>query len=391
MAMIPPYRDAPTLRPMPPHLLEELQPAARTHTPSERGYLDSYPIGDAPHHEEVQKMLVKLFFARYMSVSDDQIEAAIGHDNNPFVNRESYRQERRSLLEFEWMVIRARIFGEDGFFDKLVKHTVEKYDFEVTVYELARSECIFQQVPLNETAIDRTTREANLIEFSQAKADHISRYSLPRRQALEQAQKGLQQLKSASISQRTEYQRKTHQNLVDWATRLVNHHKAHNAPWPSTPPNHAAASCPLPYYRDLSTKAVQQFWQSLWSLDVGTNMLWEVHNVIDIPATLQHAGHIYKTAFVVFCVEAWQKCLAISSESTRLTKTLAKAGYSNVRVEMRQDRKAFYRHVGGASVKYWPREPGLDLLRISAGGPNSAKRKADVLGPALAGLKFTKK
>jgi hypothetical protein len=388
--MVPPYRDAPTLRPMPPHSLEELQPAARTHTPSERGYFESYPVSDGPHHEEFQVKLVKLFFARYMSVSDDQIETAIGHDNNPLVNRESYRKERREFLGFTWKVLRAGAFGVHNFFDDLVKHAVEKHDFEVVVHELARSERRFQQVQLDENDADRAIREANLEKFAQARADHISRYNLPRRLALEQAQNELQQLKSASTTQRTEHQREIHQTLIDGATRLVAHHKAHNKPWPSTPPGHAAASCPLPYYRDLSTRAIQHLWESLWSLDVGTNMLWEVKDMIDIPATLQYAGYIYKTVFVVFCVEAWQKHHAIPAENATATEGLAKAGYPGIRVEMRQDLKTFYGHVSEASVKHWPDEPGLDLLRISAGGPNSAKRKVNVSEPARAGLRFTK-
>jgi hypothetical protein len=390
MAMIPPYREAPTLRPIPPHLLEDLQPAARTHSPSERGYLESYPVGDAPHHEEFQVKLVKLFFARYMSVSDDQIETAIGHDNNPLVNRESYRQERRSTLVFIWKVLRAGAFGVHNFFDDLVKHAVEKHDFEVVVYEIARKEHFLQQVPLDENNVDRLTRQANLDKFAQARADHISRFNLPRLRALEQAGKELQKLKSASTSQMTGIQRERHQTMVYWATRLLDHHKAHNAPWSPTLATHTAASCPRPYYRDLSTRAVQHFWESLWSLDVGTTILWEVKDVIDIPATLQHAEHIYKTAFVVFCIEAWQKCLAMPLENARLTEALAKAGYSSVRVEMQQDLKAVHRHVSEASTKYWPEEPGLDLLRISAGGPNPLKRRADVLGPARAGLEFTR-
>jgi hypothetical protein len=389
MAMIPPYREAPTLRPMPPHILEDLQPAARTHSPSERGYLESYPVSDGPHHEEFQVKLVKLFFARYMSVSDDQIETAIGHDNNPLVNRESYRQERRSSLGFIWKVLRAGAFGVNNFFDDLVKHAVEKYDFEVVVYELARKENLFQQVPLNENDADRTIREANLEKFALARADHISRYNLPRLHALEQAEKELQQLKSDSRSPVTGYQREIYPALVGWATRLVNHHKTHNAPWPSALPTLTAASCPLPYYRELSTRAVQHFWESLWSLDVGTTMLWELKDIIDIPATLQHAGYIYKTVFVVFCVEAWQKCLAIPLENARLTEALAEAEYPGIPVEMRQDRNAFFRHVSEASEKHWPEEPGLDLLRISAGGPNSAKRKAEVLGSSCVGFRFT--
>jgi hypothetical protein len=389
MAMIPPYREAPTLRPIPPNLLEDLQPAARTHSPSERGYFESYPVGDAPHHEEFQVKLVKLFFARYMCVSDDQIETAIGHDNNPLVNRESYRQERRSTLVFIWKVLRAGAFGAHNFFDDLVKHAVEKHDFEVVVYEIARKENLFQQVPLNENDGDRTIREDNLEKFAQARADHISRFNLPRLHALEQAEKELQKLTSASTSQMTGIQREGHQTMVYWATRLVNHHKAHNSPWSPTLATHTAASRPRPYYRDLSTREVHRFWESLWSLDVGTTILWEVKDVIDIPATLQHAEYIYKTIFVVFCVEAWQKYLAIPAENERLTEALAEAGYPGIPVEMRQDRNAFFRHVSEASEKHWPEEPGLDLLRISAGGPNPLKRKAEVLGSSCVGFRFT--
>jgi hypothetical protein len=369
------------LRPMPPHLLEELQPAARTHTPSERGYLDSYPIGDAPHHEEVQKKLVKLFFARYMSVSDDQIEAAIGHDNNPLVNRESYRQERRNCLRKIWWAMRYKTFGENSFFDKVVRHTVEQYEFEVAVYNIAISERTFQQVPPNENDHDRTTREANLERFSQAKADHISRYNIIRNSVLHEAQMKVQHIESASTAGMTIAQLRAQKQLIDEAKRLVEHHKIHNAPWPRTP-IHVGASCPLQYYRDLSARATQFLWQSKWSPDVGITMLWEVRNVVDIPATLQNAGFMYKTMFVVFCIEASHICLAAPTptQNAPMREVLARPGI----------RKVLYRHLGEASVRHWPEEPGLDLLKISAGSSKATKRKADALASSYTGLHFTK-
>jgi hypothetical protein len=380
MAMTPPYRHAPTLRPMPPHLLEDLQPAARTHTPSERGYLDRYPIGAVPHPEELQKQLVKLFFARYMSVSDDQIEAAIGHDNNPRVNLQSYRQQRRNHLRSIWWGMRYKTFGEDSFFDRIVRHTVEQYDFDVAVYNIAATEYILKQVPLNETDTERATREANLERFSQAKADHVSRYNASRNDALQQAERNLQYAGWGSTSGMTRAQRRAQNDLIEEAKRLVEHHKAHNAPWPNAPV-HVAASCPVGYYHELSTRATQLLWQSMWSLDVGTTMLWEVGNVVDIPATLDNAGFIYKTAFVIFCIEAAHICPEGSTDIGRMKEVLAKP----------QNRKVLYRHLGEASMVHWPNEPGLDLLRISAGSPRSAKRKADALGSSHAGLNFTKK
>jgi hypothetical protein len=381
------------LRPMPPHLLEDLQPAARTHTPSERGYLDYYPIGDAPHHEEVQKKLVKLFFARYMSVSDDQIEAAIGYDNNPLIHRESYRQLRRNCLRNIWSGMRYKTFGENSFFDRLVRHKVESYDFEVTMRVIARAEHVLQQVPLDENDHDRTTREANLERFSQAKAEHLSRYNISRNSALHEAQRRVQNIESASTAGMTIAELRAQKQLIDEAKRLVEHHKAHHAPRSLIQRDSEDSEDSeevFEYYRDLSTRGKQLLWQSEWSFDVGTTMLWEVKNIIDIPATLGNAGFIYKTAFVVFCIEASQIRPEVPTENEETTEVSANPGYA-AWFKLPRDRKPLYRHLGAASAVHWPNEPGLDLLRISAGSSRAVKRKADALGSSHAGLHFTKK
>jgi hypothetical protein len=119
----------------------------------------------------------------------------------------------------------------------------------------------------------------------------------------------------------------------------------------------------------------------MWSPDVGTVMLWEVRNVVDIPATLDNADFIYKTAFVIFCIEAAHICREGSTSNGKMEEVLAKP----------QNRKVLYRHLGEASMVHWPNEPGLDLLRISAGSSKAVKRKADALGSSHAGLHFTKR
>jgi hypothetical protein len=382
MAMIPPHREVPALQPMPTHRLEELEPAERTQTPSERGYLDWYPVSYSLHPSELQEKLVKLFFARYMSVSGDQIEIAIGLDNNPLVNRKTDRQQQRNHLRNIWWTMRSKTFGENGFFDKLIKHTVEKYDFEVTIYNIAISERNFQQVPPNENENDRMTREANLERFRQALLDHVSRYNVSRRYALDEAQRDLSHAESAPVAGMTKAQLRAQKKLIDEAQRLVKHNKSHNATWPDAP-IHVGTPYPPDYYRDFSTRAMQLFWQSKWSADVGTTMLWELRNVIDIPATLQHANFIYKTAFVVLCIEACQDYLAIPSE------VFAKGDY-DARFQLTKDRRGLYRHLGEASKVHWPNEPGLDLLQIPASSPNSAKRKASTLESSRTGFDFTK-
>jgi hypothetical protein len=106
-------------------------------------------------------------------------------------------------------------------------------------------------------------------------------------------------------------------------------------------------------------------------------MLWEVRNIIDIPATFANNEEYYKACFVVFATDTWRFCGGTALENQRITRALIKDNYTNLKIEMdteKHRRTHVYPNLAAVCAHYFDDQEGLELLRLPGGSEAKTDR-----------------
>jgi hypothetical protein len=112
----------------------------------------------------------------------------------------------------------------------------------------------------------------------------------------------------------------------------------------------------------------------VWSNDIAANMLWEVRDTINIPASLAENEDFYRAAWVVFASVTWRYCGCIKNR--RECKTL--------RLEH------VYPSLAAVHAQFFAGEQGLEKLRLSKTADAKSGLKRPIC-PMPAGLSFGNK
>jgi hypothetical protein len=331
-----------------------------------------------------QDVFVKLFFARYFDVTPEHMAVAIGmkmHEYyyHSFVNQaigtdavdaavQSDFKVKKARLSKLWWALRRQTFGKTSYLSTLVQHIVELHDFQATVFNLARDEKILRFDSPDETEEQKTARLMDQEVYKQAKAKHIARLKTSMSAAVQKAQQQLDELQ-------TNRGRSASENAVKHAQAALRHYQQEESrEWTpdilETYPSKQDVPSERRTYAHMDDTTKQTFWESKWSLEIGTAMLWEVRHVVNISATLRNNEEFYMAAFLTFAADTWRLRTA---ENARVNETPRAANFEEAL------QPQIYANLAGVNAHYFDDLAGLDLLRLprtSGAQPGRKKRPA---------------
>jgi hypothetical protein len=105
------------------------------------------------------------------------------------------------------------------------------------------------------------------------------------------------------------------------------------------------------------------FWQEKWTPNIGANILCEVRDIIDIPATLAANEAFFRAVWVTFARNTWLYCGSVAEASRAAQLQLEAIGVRNIIIQMENEslRDRFvYPHVAAVNAWYFAGELGLD-------------------------------
>jgi hypothetical protein len=111
------------------------------------------------------------------------------------------------------------------------------------------------------------------------------------------------------------------------------------------------------------------FWQEKWTTEIDANILWDVRDIIDIPATLAANEAFYRVVWVTFARNTWLYCGSVAESSRAAQLQLEAIGVRNITIQMENEslRDRFvYPHVAAVNVWYFAGELDLEKMRMSA-------------------------
>jgi hypothetical protein len=398
-----PFAKTPVPRPV-PRSYEDPTKITQTQSATAASYDDT--SNDAGRATLKQEVFVKLFFARCFDVSSDHMIVAIGMnihawrycslanqatgtDISNAPDQKAYLATKARLNNM-WWTMRCKMFGKSSYLAKLVQHTVELYDFQTTIFNLARGEKVLGFSLPDETEEQKTARLAHQEEYKQAKAEHIARLKESRAATVQDTQRELDDL------QDPEREKPAAKNDIKTAQAALRHyqHEAKREWAPAileTYTSKEAVPCELPTYDSMKVNAQQAFWESEWSSDIGTAMLWEVKRIINIPATLQNNMEFYKAAFVTFAADMWCVCSSASAKNARINDYLREMGIHDINANMEVLQSQVYTNLAGVNANYFDDLAGLDLLRLPRTSEAKPGKKRRAEAAFRSGFAFGKK
>lgn len=375
-----PNEAIPPVRPMPPYRIGDITPAQFTQSPEQMGLQEASSGGSGPILAQIQERHMRVFYARYFSVSPEQLSVAIGIDQGLLTTAQQVRdyEQVKDRLEKQWEAMRSKTFGPNSFFDKFVEHTVLERNFRIVLYNMQRTQAMLGIAERNEDAAARTAREAERTALGLAVADHIDRYNASRIASIAAAQNDLNNSLLELHKPRNRAEELRFQDKLTMKRRTLAFRIQHDTAWPTLPDfsefeERRVFPPPKILYKNMRPRTTIRFWKELWSLDIGATMLWQVRNTVDIPATLANAEDIYMNAFAILCIELWHHCLSVPFDNARATQRLQDAGY-NVVADVpcgAHERDLVYKYFGKSSKKYLPDAEGISALRLLTPGISS--------------------
>jgi hypothetical protein len=307
------------------------------------GYTDDAPLDGlkGPHKQEVY---AKLFWARYLGVSDSQMVTAMGLSFHSTDDLETYNAATERLTEIV-DTMRSQAFGPTGYLAKLVQHTVEMRDYEAVLFDLARNEMVFGFICTGETDSERHVREAKQAAYRDTKNEMLARLGASQDKEITKAKEVLEAL-----------QRKVRAKAADinTARKVLQHHEAQEIVWsPGLNASYESLQhMPRPKlrYGEEHDVVVQLIWEEVWTRDIGANMLWPVRDTINIPASLEANEDFYRAAWVVFASDTWRYCISVEPRSER---------------ETLQSMELVYVNLAAVHKEFFAGELGLGKLKLS--------------------------
>jgi hypothetical protein len=124
-----------------------------------QGYDEYAQLTGIREKKETQKW-AKLYFARYLTLDGQQLAVALGTTDAAAKTTTEAKTftDRRALLRNNWSPWRTNTFGPSTWLAKMVQHSVELDDFEVILFNLARTVRKCKIVPSSETLGDKRLR-----------------------------------------------------------------------------------------------------------------------------------------------------------------------------------------------------------------------------------------
>jgi hypothetical protein len=340
------------------------------YSPTLAGYTEDSPL-DGLRSTFKQETYIKLFWARYLGVSDSQMATAMGLSFHSADDPEEYNVASERLEKIVDSM-RSKTFGPGGYLTKLVQHTVELHDYQAVVFNLARNEMVFGTACTGETDSERQSREVKQAAYRDAKNDMLAKLAAARSEEVVKAKDALQSLQAASRKVRAK------EADIKTARLTLQHHEAQDTPWHPTLeasyPTLLHMPPPKLRYAEQHEEIVKLVWEKVWSNDIAANMLWEVRDTINILTSLAENEDFYRTAWVVFASVTWRYCGGVKNR--RECKAL--------RLEH------VYPSLAAVHAQFFAGEPGLEKLRLSKTSDAKSGLKRPIC-PMPAGLSFGNK
>jgi hypothetical protein len=196
------------------------------YSPTLAGYTEDSPL-DGLRSTFKQEIYIKLFWARYLGVSDSQMATAMGLSFHSADDPEEYNTANERLEKIVESMC-SKTFGSGGYLTKLVQHTVELHDYQAEVFNLARNEMVFGTACTGETDSERQTREVKQAAYRDAKNDMLAKLAAARSEEVVKAKDALQSLQAASRKVRAK------EADIKTARLTLQHHEAQDTPWHPT-------------------------------------------------------------------------------------------------------------------------------------------------------------
>jgi hypothetical protein len=213
--------------PKPPLLFRYDDLAAHdVYSPASGKYTEDSPL-EGLRSTFKQEIYVKLFWARYLGVSDSQMATAMGLSFHSADDPEEYNAASERLGKIVDSM-RSKTFGPGGYLAKLVQHTVELHDYQAVVFNLARNEMVFGTACTCETDSERQTREVKQAAYRDAKNDMLAKLAAARSEEVVKAKDALRSLQATSRKVRAK------EADIKTARLTLQHHEAQDTPWHPT-------------------------------------------------------------------------------------------------------------------------------------------------------------
>jgi hypothetical protein len=359
------YVKVPIPRPPPLQRHEDLGVATGTRKPSESNYTDNDAL-DGLRSQEKTETYVKLFYARYFTITGDQLSTSIGVDLSAANDKKLHKDLKERLVQNFVRQPRVKAFGPRSYLSGLVQHIVEQRDFEVLLFNIALRQRKLGIAPTGESTRARTDREASVKLHQDLKAHKLEGLAASRQNVVDLAEKELERVQNLKIKM------EGRQSKIKTARLVLEHAKAQNKAWEPSIDVSFTSREQLPKPRDryceMEPDITQAFWEEQYDNDIGAAMLWQVKDVINIPATLAANEEFYKAVFVVFAMNVSKLCGGVSAANAYLQDRLAMYGITGVNMVLEGERlraDRVYKSMAAVNRTFFDDIDGLDMLRIS--------------------------
>lgn len=243
--------------------------------PSEAGFRDE-PSCDGLRAVTDQEAYTKLYYARYMRVTDVQLSNAMGVSKRNDMQTGEYRSQLHHIKNL-FQVYRSKTFGPGSYLYQLVRHSVETVDFNVALFNLERRKRIYSCRAETLNGEHREPMEAEVRKTESVINEHLDRL---KDVCKSDAQKAVVQLSNmeainATDSHEVRIARESLKHCQIWASDV-----SHIPKLPTDVVSIGFVPEKRPVYAYKSMRAKQDLWEKVFSQDVFACMLWPLRDFI---------------------------------------------------------------------------------------------------------------